>query len=231
MEILRRKRMNGAAGDYPGGPERGSVLIVVIVLSAVALMVATSLLYMITMGTKLSGMEKRYRTARDASYGAVEVLGQMIFSMQTTTTGETFLASWNYYKPPAIDTCTGVSGASSATGLRAKIMTPSSSWNANCNKSSVIDPNTPATYDFSFEIGTNPVYKVYAKIIDTVPGNTMGSYAGSEVGSGIDTHQGTTSTRAELPVEQVPFSYLLEIDTRNKTNASEKSRLSVFYQY
>ena len=210
--------------------ERGAVLIVVVILSAIALAVATSLLYMITTGTKLSGMEQRYRTARDASYGAVEVLGQLIFSKQSNTSAA-FLVSLNPAYPVESSGCGGTVGATSASGLAAKVLTPSTSWNASCNKSSVIDPAVSTTYDLSFEIGTGPVYKVYAKIIDTMQGNTLGSYAGKEAGGQLDTHAGVVSTQAELPVESIPYSYLMEIDTRNLSNASERSRLSVFYHY
>ena len=43
--------------------EKGFVLIVVIVLSAVALTIVTALLYMIMSGSQISGLQKRYKTA------------------------------------------------------------------------------------------------------------------------------------------------------------------------
>lgn len=210
--------------------ERGAVLIVVVILSAIALAVATSLLYMVTAGTKISGMEKRYRTARDASYGAVEVLGQVIFSKQSNTT-TAFLTPLNTATPVDTSGCASLPGAQTANGLSTKILLSSSAWNSSCNKSSLIDPAVLSTYDISFEIGTNPVYRVYAKIIDTMQGNTLGSYGGKESGGRLDTHSGVVTTASELPVVSVPYSYLMEIDTRNLSDTSERSRLSVFYHY
>lgn len=222
------KTMNEERGK--NSSERGAVLIVVVVLSAIALAVATSLLYMITAGTKISGMERRYRTARDASYGSVEVLGQMIFTKQTNT-DPSFLNPLNPTYPADTSGCQGTAGASTATGLRAKILTDSSTWTAVCNPVGMINPDVLNSYDFSFDIGTSPVYRVYARIVNTIRGNTMGGYAGQEVGSTLDTHQGVVSMQTELPVENIPFSYLIEIDTRNLSDKNERSRLSVFYHY
>ena len=69
------------------------------------------------------------------------------------------------------------------------------------------------------------------RIIDTLSGNTLGTYAGQEVGSHLDTHQGVVSTQAELPVENIPYTYLVETLASNLTNATERSRLQLFYQY
>lgn len=230
METRARNKTRNAAGSGNLGSERGAVLLVVIILSAIALAVATSLLYMITTSTQISGMEKRFRTARDANFGAVEVLGQMIFSKQTTT-GAVFLASLNPTYPIDALGCQGGTGASSATGLAAKILYDSSTWNASCKQTGVIDPKVANSYDFSFDIGTSPVYRIYVRIIDTLSGNTLGTYAGQEVGSHLDTHQGVVSTQAELPVENIPYTYLVETLASNLTNATERSRLQLFYQY
>jgi hypothetical protein len=43
--------------------EKGIVLVVVLVLSAVALALMTAMIYMITIGTQISGLQKRYKTA------------------------------------------------------------------------------------------------------------------------------------------------------------------------
>ncbi len=209
IELFEGNKTAGVTGEGKPGSERGAVLIVVVVLSAIALLVATSLLYMITSSTKISGMEKRYRTAREANYGAVAVLGQMIYTIQTKTT-DAWLASYN------------LQYVASGCPLSTKITTDSTTWAGACLAS---------TPDFSFDIGSSPVYRVYVRIVDGKSGNTLGSYAGQEVGSHIDTHQGVVSTQTELPVESIPYSYIVETDTRNLSKPTERSRLQIFYQY
>ena len=56
-----------AAPRGPLGSDRGAALLLVIVLSTIALVIMTTVLYMITVSTQLSGAEKRYRTAHEAA--------------------------------------------------------------------------------------------------------------------------------------------------------------------
>src|SRR5574341_2459701 len=75
------------------GSERGIVLIVVIVLSAVALALMTALIYMITTGTQISGLQKNYKTALEAGVGGGDIFYQLIATRAETAGQASFDAN------------------------------------------------------------------------------------------------------------------------------------------
>jgi hypothetical protein len=116
-------------------------------------------------------------------------------------------------------------------GLAAKLLTPQSSWNGvSCGTSganlpnATINPGDTKTYDMYFELGTYPVYKVYAKITDTIEGNTSG-------GLGLWKQGVISSNSGEIPVMPKPFIYSLEIDAERKDNPQERAQFSILYEY
>jgi hypothetical protein len=207
--------------------EKGIVLVVVLVLSAVVLAVMTALIYMITSGTQMSGMQKRYRTALEAAKGGSDLFYQVIGSRGDTST----LSSVS----PSIlnaSTCTGTDIYTGATytGFQAKLKTPSTTWSAGCNSTLNINLNdsTPAPYDLKLVIGTSPQYNYYAKIVGTIPGNSaaVGSdtlYTGS-VMTGF-------SGVGAIPVVSKPYLYAIEVDSESSSNPAERAKLSILYQY
>src|SRR3990170_8844714 len=58
--------------------EKGIALVVVLVLSAVALTIMTALIYMITSSTRISGIQKSYKTAVEAGQGGADVFYQIV---------------------------------------------------------------------------------------------------------------------------------------------------------
>ncbi len=205
--------------------EKGSVLVIVLVLSAVALAFMTALLYMITSGTRVSGLQKRYKTALDAGEGG----GNVFYSLLATRADPTALASLNAtltaaglnYSSTTPWTCIG---ADSQPGLAAKLMTPSTSWNAACDTSLNIDPGNPDTYDMKIELGTNAKYDVYAKIVATTDGNTGGE-------SGLLNKGVVSANTGEVAVSPMPFLYAIEVLSQNTSKVDERAKLSILYQY
>jgi hypothetical protein len=118
--------------SFPGcgiGSEKGVVLIVVLVLSAVSLAIMTALLYMITTGTQTSGLQKRYKTALEAGIGGGNVFCQLISARgDTTLIGAAKLSNFN-------------------------IKTP-----AGCKDTLSIDPTDATSYDAQVDLGTYRVY-------------------------------------------------------------------------
>jgi hypothetical protein len=207
--------------------EKGAVLVVVLVLSAVALMLMTALIYMITTGTKISGLQKRYKTALEAGHGAADVFYQVIAMREYQTldlnsfTGNLGLNAV-INDPPA---CTGTSGGTTYHGIAAKMMTADTTWDVTgCNKSLNIDPGDPTTYDMKAELGTTTKYNVYAKIVATSGGN-----------SGADTgllNKGVVSANTgEVTVQSIPYLYTMEVVSENTANPDERAKLSILYQY
>ncbi len=207
--------------------ERGVVLVVVIVLSAVALLIMTTLIYMITTGTQVSGLQKRYKTALEAGVGGSDVFYQLIALRAETAGTNAFKANLDSFSLNSAlttaGTCQGLLSATTYTGLAAKLLTPSTSW-VNCDRSVTIDPNTPTTYDMKIELGTTTKYSVYAKIVATTEGNTGGDESLLNRGV-VDANSGLVAVMAR------PYIYAIEAVSENSARNDERAKLSIVYQY
>jgi len=60
--------------------EKGIALVLVLVLSVIALAMTAALIFMLTSGTQISGAQRRYRTALEASIGGSDIMYQVIAS-------------------------------------------------------------------------------------------------------------------------------------------------------
>lgn len=179
--------------------ERGVALIMVMVISAIALAIMGALMYMLITGTRLSGGMKRYKTAIEAGVGGADVVYEMLKAR-----GD----------PGITDISLAMGGCASA-----KIVNATSNW-GGCDSSLTIDITDPATYDMRFDLGN---YRVYAKIVDTVRGNTGGG--GDDL-----VKTGVVTADTDLQSKEVPYLYSIELEARG-TNTDERARLSVLYQY
>jgi len=194
--------------------EKGIALVMVLILSAIALAVMAVLLYMLTAGTQISGMQKRYRTALEAGVGGADVTFQLI-----TARGD-----------PGIPNLDGfIITASNVVGhdcLTEKLNSNTSTWDPVCSSSLAIDPTNPATYDMSFELGTPgfPKYKIYSKIVDTVEGNSGGDF-------GLTKTAVVATGQGEITPMSIPYLYSIEIESQNTVNPAERAKYSILYQY
>ena len=113
-----------------------------------------------------------------------------------------------------------LAGLSMATSFGPKITQATSSW-AGLDNTLTINPAVPATYDMQFAVGN---YMVYLKVADTVEGNSAGS-------EGLIRAGVVNAGAGEVVVPSVPYLYTIEVLSQDRTNASERSRMSVLYQY
>jgi hypothetical protein len=208
--------------------ERGIALVMILILSAIALAIMAALIYMVTTGTQISGMQKRYKTALEAGLGGAEVTYQFIGFRGDTTDTESFRTTLASNVTTTITTpsaCTGtdLSGVS-YTGWAAKLNTPTTSWSSGCDSTMSITPGTATSYDMIFDIGSSPSYTVYAKIVDTVEGNSAPS-------TGLGGEGVVTSGSSEVTVVSMPYLYTIEMDAQKKDNPSERAKLSILYEY
>lgn len=193
--------------------QQGIALMMVMVLSAIALSIMAALVYMLTTGTQLSGGMKRFKTAVDAAQGGTGV----VYNMISDRGGDLGLGVLNIeggftntLAPCTVD----------------KLNNPTEDW-TGCDDSIIIDIANAASYDFSFELGVPPLqYRVYAKIVDTVEGNS-GGVAGLKKTGVVATGTG------EVSVRSVPYLYSIEIESRNTITGGpqERAKLSILYQF
>ena len=221
------RQINGEIEDKKSclRSERGAVLIVVVVLSAIALILATTLTYMVMMGTQITGMEKRYRTARDAGFGGWETMKQFIDLQNKSGDISTYLTSLSTMHPVLQANSNSCSGPSYPSGWMAKVMVPKDLW-SGCNSDITIDPSNPNTYDIYLEVGSGNVYRIYGKIVHNFQGNTGGGYD-----SNVRTKSGVVSSGGDLEVPVSPTMYAVEVEAVSKTDPNERAKLSILYQY
>ena len=217
--------------------EKGIALVMILILAAIALAIMAGLIYMATSSTQISGMQKRYNTAREAGTGGASIAYQFVALRGDSTDTQSFLTiiknlcpgdnTANCIKTPSSCTGTEEKTGHTFTGLEAKLRTPSTSWSAACNADNMsIIPSNATSYDMNFDVGESPYpsYRVYAKIVHTMEGNS-GADAGL-LGSGV-----VASGSGEVAVVSRPFLYTMEVDTENAANPQERAKLSILYEY
>jgi len=240
--ITEEKSHDGVAFDSSSGKgmdetkmsrclksEKGVVLVVVLVLSAIVLAVMTALIYMITSGTQISGFQKRYKTALEAAKGGSELMYQIVAlrgvdADNTAFTTALSAAGLNSSIPILTSLCSGTStGGTPYPTLQAKLMTPTTSW-TNCNSNIAIDPNDSTTYDVMFQLGVTNRYNYYAKIVQTIDGNSGGDL-------GLLNKGVVSGGSGEITVMPKPYLYAVEVLASSSTNTLERAKLSILYQY
>jgi hypothetical protein len=221
----------GTNGRPGRDSEKGAVLLVVVVLSAIALAIMTTLIYMMTVGTQITGIEKRYRSAHDASFGGWEIMSQMLATRGSTTDMSSFTSKLNTagLSSAVSDTagCTGTADGKTYQGAEAKLMTSSTTWSAGCDQSVAL---SPTSYDFRMQLGSGTKYTVYGKVVNTVQGNTSNDTTATG-GRGLQATGTVNSASGVITVMSVPYLYTVEVEAENDSNPSERAKLSVLYQY
>jgi ABC-type lipoprotein release transport system permease subunit len=188
----------------------GVALVMALIISAIALGVMAGMIHMITGGTQMSGIQKRYKTALEASVGGMDV------TIETITQRDN----------PQI---TGVSVPAENVGgvdcLTEKLTKDTVDWDPACNDSIIIDHGNSATYDITLSLGDAPLqYDTFAKIVDTAEGNTGGD-------EGLLNCGVVCSNPGLITVVAIPYIYSIGVDSVNSSNEAERARLAVMYQY
>ena len=179
--------------------EKGFALAFVLILAAIALVMTLGMLLMVSRGSYVSGQQKRYRTAVEAGRGGVESMLQLIKSRGIAA---------------------GYMQVDNQAKLDAKLVTSTTEW-IGLDNSITIDPAVPSTYDMRVDLGA---YRVYSKIVDTVPGNSGANEVLLKTGV-VNTSSG------EVVVVSLPYLYTIEVLSQSQTNATERAKFSVLYQY
>lgn len=192
--------------------EEGIAMAMVLVISVILLAIMLALIYMLVSGTKISGIQKRYDTAYEAGMGGADFAYQFIAAQADPGIPGLIYS----FTPNMLNTC--------MSGIGNKLSNATANWNSACNSSMTINPADNTTYDMTVNLGQapNPTYTVYAKIVDTVPGNSgraLGLSTGGVVNSG------------QLKTVSIPYLYTIEIDSENSNNPAERAKLSVLYEY
>ncbi|HJV36911.1 pilus assembly protein PilX [Geomonas sp.] len=198
--------------------QKGAALVTALMLTLLALVISSTLLYTVMAGSRLSASHKRYRTALAAAKGGVEVLGEEIvprlFQLESLNSLQSNFASINLHLPQY--DC-----------LRQKIDTQTSQWTFCAVDPVPADPSVMPDATFKLSSNQGRDFQISAKIVDTVPGNSDKS--------GMDFLElgGSVASRDEIiHPRHVPAIYNLSVQGVREGGANqEKARLSVLYAY
>lgn len=205
--------------------ERGMALMMALLLTLISLAVVMAVLYLITQGIQLSAASKRYKSALEASYGGVDVFTKEIIPQLMGTANPSglanVLAGINPSFNPAYSTYSSC--------MRTKLTMPTASWGALCGANPTSSGNLPESYDVMFTLKGPPMqpnFNVYAKIVDSQPGNTdMSGQTQLDSGSGV------AYGAAGISPMRIPATFHIETQAQRATNPQERARLSVLYAY
>ncbi|MGA2150640.1 MAG: hypothetical protein ABSG48_00555 [Geobacteraceae bacterium] len=203
--------------------ENGIALVTSLMLTLISLAIILALLYMITAGTKLSGMQKRYATALDASYGGAEIVAKDIIPFVFKD-----IASPNLIGD--LTSTYNVSGNSLNLNLsitqacfQAKLTKDISQWPAGCDAMALPVSGPDLTMQLPSNNGQSP-YTIYSKIVSTRVGNSDTSGL-NLTGAGV-----AEANNIVYPQSQ-PFLYKIEIQGQKQGDASVSANLEVLYAY
>jgi len=203
---------------------KGVAMVLVLMIILISSLLVAAILYFLGRGTEVSVLEKNYKTAKEASYGAIEFfLKDLIptsISYATATPGSSITSALS-----ALNLSTNTSIIKMATDacFSSKLLSATSSWDSTC----VFDSNIKNSSDIKFTLKatTGAPYDVYVKIVDTVAGNTNTGGVALE-GTGV-----AELASGVITPQHFPYMYSIEVQGERQQNPQERAQLEVLYAY
>ncbi len=216
--------------------EKGVALVMVIIIALIGLAMVSTLLFMVTQGTRISGFQRVYRSTDEAGLGGAQIATQFImdniFNAKSGSDMNQTLVhifSGNAKDPCLVQKLTLTRGGWLTTD-------PTYAW-SSCASARATTIDADQTPDFTFCTNSAdcttpllpdiPIFRVYTKIIDTVKGNTAeGGIGGKLGGSGV-----VSSMEGEITPPPMPSLYRIEVQAQDATNPQQRSKYSVLYAH
>jgi len=188
--------------------EKGFALGFVLILSVIGLLMTLAMMIMVSRGGFISGQQKRFRTAVEASMGGIYSMFHILDIRGSMSA-------------IPLDTVNNLRmNMNNSDGFAAKVNKATTAW-TGLDNTLTINPSVQASYDIRLDVG---VYRVYMKIADTVEGNSAANEG--LIKSGV-----VNAGAGEVTVPSVPYLYTIEVLSQSQVNAIERSKVSVLYQY
>ena len=208
-------------------------MITALMFTMIALAMTMALLYMVLAKTRMSGAEKRYKSAYEASHAAAtkiypkDILPALVNNFHNhTTAGGAVGALENSFRNVYLDVQTD------PECLMKKMQNQRSEWATECTDPMQMEKGSPAVSpDLIFNLrrsneSLQPGFRIYAKVTDNIPGLSDSS------GLDLDSGSGVVSFDANPFVQQQPSLYTFEVQGEWEESASkEKAKFEVLYAY
>jgi hypothetical protein len=203
---------------YSSG-EKGAALVVVLAIVVMSTALFAMVLHYLQKGTETSVLEKKYETAKDASLGALNVFSKEIIpialSRAMTSPSSSLTNTLGQFSST---TSTSINAVTTDSCFSQKLTQVTSTWSTGC--SSTTDPKTSPDIVVTLESNSAQPFRVFAKIVDTVQGNSNTSPV-SPIENGDD---------AASPPSR-PYMYSMEVQGERQNNPSERASFEVLYAY
>ena len=203
--------------------QKGAALITVIALIVVTSAMVAAVYYFLHRGIEVSGLEKRYQTAREASLGGLDVFSKEILPAAISNVPlSTVIASFNTITWATVQAGTGMSDACFSD----KLLQSTTNWTACGPTAATMDPKSSPDVTFTLSgVAPSRPFNVFTKIIDTARGNSNTSGILLE-------GQGTAETQTGMITAQhFPYMYRMEVQSERQNDASQKANFTVLYAY
>jgi hypothetical protein len=199
--------------------EDGIALITALMFTLICLGMIMTLLYYVVAGTRMSGAQKRYRNALEASYGGTDFITKAIIPrlFNNYVDGKNSLIN---------DFGTSLNLTFPSDAIQTKMNTATASWPTAISKT--IDPKDNPDLTFNLAGTSGNQFKVYSKIVDTVPGVGLVDASGVDY---LDAGIGVAGTSTATQTPRTPNLYSIEVQGEAAVNPREKAALSVLYAY
>jgi Tfp pilus assembly protein PilX len=213
--------------------QKGIALVMALIIAVVVLAAVSALIYLVTIGTSMSGFQKRYQTAQEAAKGGLELVTKEI--VPRTISKAELSADLSSMKGSIATDYSTVSlsfpATTSTACLQNKLL--DSTWIGTTNNwtscgAANMSLNPAEAPDITFRLAGNPGaadFNVLVKIVDTVAGNTDISGLDLQGMGVVETGSGMVTPK------QNPYMYRLEIRAERTTNPDERANLSVLFAY
>jgi hypothetical protein len=206
--------------------KKGVALVVVLAIVVVCTAMVAVVLHFIQRGTETSGLEQKYATAKDASLGALDVFAKEIIPMaigiaQVTPASSMTNALTNFSSIASATITAGVTDGCFSD----KLLKSTASWAACGASNSTSDPKTAPDITFTLQGASQQPFRVFAKIVDTVSGNSNTSSVLLE-GTGVAEGSG-----AVVSIQHFPYMYSMEVQGERQLNPTERANFEVLYAY
>jgi hypothetical protein len=210
--------------------EKGIALVMALMLALITLVTVTALLYFIVQGTEMSGYQKRYQTAQEAAKGGVEFVARELIPK---TIGSVSVDDLTQIITILKNDYAGInlSFLDNTACIRDKLLQSTVNWtNCNPDDKSFDLKKSDGSVSGDFTITLSGIespsdFNVYAKIVDTVEGNTDSGGLALE-GLGV-----TESGSGMVTPQHFPMMYRIEVQGERMTNPDERANFSVLYAY
>lgn len=208
--------------------QNGIALVTALMFTMIILGIIMTLLYYVLAGTKMSAAQKQYRNSLEASYGGTEFITKAVIPrlFGNYSTGKLSLMT-DFGGTGKLELQIGGAGTSSDAVLKAKLNSQTNLWTDPAMKS--VNPKIMPDFIFTLKgTGTGGDFKVFSKIVDTVPGIGLIDATGIDF---LDAGLGVAGTSTSTQTPRTPNMYSVEVQGEAAVNPKEKAGLSILYAY